>query len=54
MKGWCGSRRRFVSEARRSIACRLVTDYEIPLSEVARCVGVSTPAESKMGGGEVI
>jgi putative transposase len=45
-----GSRRRFVSEARRMIACRLVEDYGIPLSEVARHVGVSTSAVSKMIG----
>jgi hypothetical protein len=43
-----GSRRRFVSEARRIIACRLVKDYGIPLSEIARRVGVSTSAVSKM------
>jgi putative transposase len=49
-----GSRRRFVSEARRIIACRLVKDYGIPLSEVARYVGVSTSAVSKMIGSERI
>ncbi len=43
-----GSRRRFVSEARRIIACRLVKDYGILLSEIARRVGVSTSAVSKM------
>jgi putative transposase len=47
-----GSRRRFVSEARRMIACRLVKEYGIPLSEVARHVGVSTSAVSKMIAGE--
>ena len=49
-----GSRRRFVSEARRIIACRLVKDYGIPLSEVARHIGVSPSALSKMIGSEVI
>ena len=49
-----GSRRRFVSEARRIIACRLVKEYGIPLSEVARYVGISTSAVSKMIGSEVI
>jgi len=49
-----GSRRRFVSEARRIIACRLVREYGIPLSEVARYVGVTTSAVSKMIGSEVI
>lgn len=48
-----GSRRRFVSEARRIIACRLVKDHGIPLSEVARRVGVSISAVSKMIGSEV-
>ncbi len=43
-----GSRRRFVSEARRIIACRLVKDCGIPLSEIERRVGVSTSAVSKM------
>jgi len=43
-----GSRRRFVSEARRIIARRLVEEYGIPLSEIARRVGVSTSAVSKM------
>ncbi len=43
-----GSRHQFVSEARRIIACRLVKDYGIPLSEIARRVGVSTSAVSKM------
>ena len=43
-----GSRRRFVSEARRIIACRLVKDNGIPLSEIARRVGVSTSTVSKM------
>ncbi|MFC1534890.1 transposase [Thermodesulfobacteriota bacterium] len=43
-----GSRRRFVSETRRIIARRLVEDYGIPLSEIARHVGVSTSAVSKM------
>jgi predicted transcriptional regulator len=48
-----GSRRRFVSETRRIIACRLVKDHGIPLSEVARHIGVSTSAVSKMIGSEV-
>ncbi len=39
---------RFVSEARRIIACVLVKDYGIALSEIARRVGVSTTAVSKM------
>jgi len=43
-----GSLRRFVSEARRILACRLVKDYGIPLSEIARRIGVSTSAVSKM------
>ncbi len=43
-----GSGRRFVSGARRIIACWLVKDYGIPLSEIARRVGVSTSAVSKM------
>jgi len=49
-----GSHRRFVSEARRIIACRLVKEYRMPLSEVARYVGDSTTAVSKMIGSEVI
>ena len=49
-----GSRRRFVSEARRIIACRLVKDHGIPLSDVARSVGVSTSAVSKMISDKVI
>ena len=49
-----GSRRRFVSDARRIIACRLVKDHGIPLSEVARHIGVSPSALSKMIGSEVI
>ena len=49
-----GIRRRFVSEARRIIACRLVKDHGIPLSEVARYVGVSTSAVSNMIDSEVI
>ena len=49
-----GSRRRIVSEARRIIACRLVKDHGIPLSEIARSVGVSTPAVSKMISNKVI
>jgi len=49
-----GSRRRFISKARRIIACRLIKDYGIPLSEVARHVEVSTSAASKMIGSEVI
>ena len=49
-----GSLRLFVSKARRIIAYRLVKDYGIPLSEVARYVGVSTSAVSKMIGSEVI
>ena len=48
-----GSRRRFASDARRIIACRLVKDYGIPLSEVARHIGVSPSAVSKMIGSEV-
>lgn len=48
-----GSRRRFVSEARRIIAYRLIKDHGIPLSEVARRVGVSTSAVSKMISSEV-
>ena len=49
-----GSRRRFVSDARRIIACRLVKDHGIPLPEVARHSGVSTSAVSKMIGSEVM
>jgi len=49
-----GCRRQFVSEARKIIACRLVKDCEIPLSEVARYVGISTSAVSKMIDSEVI
>ena len=49
-----GSRRRFVSEARRITACSFVKDYGIPLLEVARYVGVSTSAVSKMISSEVI
>jgi len=49
-----GSRRRFVSEARRIIACRLVKDHGIPLSEIARSVGVSTSAVSKMISDKVV
>jgi predicted transcriptional regulator len=40
------------SEARRMIACRLVKEYGIPLSYIARYVGVSPSAVSKMIGGE--
>ena len=43
-----GSRPRLVSEARRIIARRLVEEYGIPLSEIARRVGVSPFAVSKM------
>ena len=43
-----GSRRQIVSDARRSIAIKLVKDYGTPLSEIARHVGVSTSAVSKM------
>ena len=43
-----GSRRRFVSETRRIIANRLVKEYGTPISEVARGVGVTTSAVSKM------
>jgi len=43
-----GSRRQTVSDARRSIAVKLVKNYGIPLSEIARHVGVSTSAVSKM------
>lgn len=43
-----GSRRRFISEARRMIACRLVKDHGITQSKVASRVGVSTSAVSKM------
>jgi len=49
-----GSRRRFVSEARRIVACRLVKDHGIPLSEIARSVGVSASAVSKMINDKVI
>ncbi|MBW2205919.1 MAG: transposase [Deltaproteobacteria bacterium] len=49
-----GSRRRFVSEARRAIVCRLVKDHGIPLAEVARHVGVSTSAVSKIISREAI
>ena len=49
-----GSRRRFVSEAQRIIACRLVKDHGLPLSEVTRNSGVSTSAVSKMIGSEVM
>jgi hypothetical protein len=44
------SRSRLVSETRRIIACRLVRDYGITLSEIARDVGVSTYAVSEMMG----
>jgi len=49
-----GSRRRHVSQLRTYIAHRLVEDYGIPLAEVARHVGVSTSAVSKIlrGGAE--
>ena len=43
-----GSRRRFVSKARQIIVRRLIEEYGIPLSEIARHVGVSTSAISKM------
>ena len=49
-----GSRRRFVSEARRMIVCTLVKDYGIHLSDVARHSGVSISAVSKMIGSGVI
>ena len=49
-----GSLCRFVSEAQRIIACRLVKDHGIPLPEVARHNGVSTSAVSKMIGNEVM
>ncbi len=45
-----GSRRSFVSETRRIIANRLVHDYGTPISEVARRVGVTASAVSKMVG----
>jgi hypothetical protein len=43
-----GSRRSIVSKTRREIANRLVNDYGTPISEVARCVGVTAAAVSKM------
>ncbi len=43
-----GSRRGRVSQARLQIACRLIETYGIPLAEVARQVGVSTSAVSKI------
>jgi REP element-mobilizing transposase RayT len=43
-----GSRRGIVSKARREIATRLVNDYGTPISEVARGVGVTAAAVSKM------
>jgi predicted transcriptional regulator len=43
-----GSRRRIVSEARSRMALNLVEDYGIPLAEIARHLGVSTSAVSKM------
>ena len=49
-----GSRRRFVSEAQRIIACSLVKDHEIPLSEVSRHSGVFPSTVSKMIGSEVM
>ena len=45
-----GSRRRFVSETMRIIASSLVKEYGAPISEVARRVGVTTSAVSKMVG----
>jgi len=43
-----GSRRGRVSQVRSQIACRLIETYGIPLAEVARQVGVSTSAISKI------
>lgn len=43
-----GSRRRSVTETRSYIARKLVENYGIPLAEIARHVGVSTSAISKM------
>ena len=43
-----GSRRRLVSNARSNIAHILVEDYGVPLSEIARHLGVSTSAISKI------
>jgi hypothetical protein len=43
-----GSRRRGVTELRAQIARSLVEDYGVPLAEIARQVGVSTSAVSKM------
>ena len=43
-----GSRRRSVSRVRSQLALELVETHGIPLAEVARHVGVSTSAISKM------
>ena len=43
-----GSRRRAVTKIRLHVARALVEDYGIPLAEIARQVGVSTSAVSKM------
>jgi chromosomal replication initiation ATPase DnaA len=43
-----GSRRRLVSKARSRIAQKLVKTHGVPLAEVARRVGVSTSAVSKI------
>ena len=43
-----GCRRRSVSQVRSQIARDLVESHEVPLAEVARYVGVSTSAISKV------
>ena len=43
-----GGRRRQVSAVRAQIAIRLVKTYGVPLAEVARNLGVTTPAVSKI------
>jgi len=43
-----GGRRRQVSKVRAQIAIGLVRTYGVPLAEVARQLGVTTPAVSKI------
>jgi DNA-binding Lrp family transcriptional regulator len=43
-----GSRRRRISQVRLQIAYQLVENFGIPLAEVARQVGVSASAISKV------
>lgn len=43
-----GSRRNQISQARSELASQLIKDFGLPLAEVARQLGVSTSAISKI------